>query len=215
MLAAYLRVSSRGQNAATQRHAITKAARARGLRIGVWFSEKIGGARARRPELERLRAAVRAGEFEGVFVYRLNRLSRVGIPDTLSIVDEFRRHNCRIESVADGFPLTGPGSQIVLAVFAGLAQIERERLNENLAAARQRLEASGRSWGRPARVDKSDRAKILAMGKRGRTVRAISMAVKVPKSTICNILSKKGPYKTAVPAPPKKPKSRGARPLSK
>jgi len=57
-----------------------------------------------------------------------------------------------LETIADGFSFGGPGGEIVLAVLAWAAQIERASIGERIAAARTRVEASGGHWGRPRRV---------------------------------------------------------------
>lgn len=193
-VAAYLRVSTRGQSVAMQRDAIERAALARGAVIDEWFAEKAGGAAGSRPVLENLRAAVGTGAFDRVFVYRLDRLSRGGIRSTLALVDEFRAHGARIETVADGFSLEGPAADVVLSVLAWAAQMERAAIGERVAAARVRVEASGGSWGRPRRVDDATAAKVRTLSK-SRTVREIAIALKIPKSTVCDVLSEKGAYK--------------------
>ena len=48
---------------------------------------------------------------------------------------------------------TGPVRDLLVAVMGWVAQQERARLLERLAAARARLEKEGRSWGRPRRLD--------------------------------------------------------------
>ena len=58
---AYIRVSSKAQNLAMQRHAIEQEAARRGDVIVEWYSEKRSAKTAQRPELERLRADIRAG----------------------------------------------------------------------------------------------------------------------------------------------------------
>lgn len=192
--AAYLRVSTRGQSVAMQRDAIERAAVARGASIDEWFAEKAGGGAGARPILENLRAAVATGAFDRVFVYRLDRLSRGGIRSTLALVDEFKAHGARIETVADGFALEGPAADVVLAVLAWAAQMERAAIGERVAAARVKVEASGGAWGRPRRVDDATVAKVRTLSK-SRTVREIAIALKIPKSTVCDVLSEKGPYK--------------------
>jgi len=179
-----------------QRDAIERAALARGASIDVWFAEKVGGAAAVRPQLTALRASVQLGTFERVFVYRLDRLSRGGIRETLSIVEEFKANGCKIETVADGFPVEGPGADVVLAVLAWAAQMERAAIGERVAAARVKVEASGGTWGRPRRVDDATAAKVRTLSK-SRTVREIAIALKIPKSTVCDVLSEKGAYKRA------------------
>lgn len=137
-----------------------------------------------RPELDQLRAAVRAGEIRRLYVYRLDRLTRSGIRDTLDLVEELRRSGVDLVTVADGFDLNGPAAEIILAVMAWAAKMERLAINERICAARARLEAEGRHWGRPKRLTASELAAIRADHEAGRTVREISQARKVPRSTL-------------------------------
>src|SRR5262249_6004031 len=70
--AAYVRVSTRSQDGAMQRHAITKAG---GVDVTVWYEEvRTASKRAPRPELERLIADAERGAVTCVWVYKLDRL---------------------------------------------------------------------------------------------------------------------------------------------
>src|SRR5438132_13313335 len=60
-VAAYCRVSSRAQDLSMQRHAIDRAAKARGDVIADWRSEKRSGKLLTRPEIARVRTDARAG----------------------------------------------------------------------------------------------------------------------------------------------------------
>ncbi len=188
-VAAYCRVSSRAQDLSTQRHAIERAAKARGDEITDWRSEKRSGKLLARPELDRVRADVRAGSIFKLYVYRLDRLTRSGIRDTLEVVQELRQHGCDVVSIADGFDLNGPAAEIVLAVLSWASQMERLAINERISAARERVEAEGRKWGRPSRFDEAGLARVKAMRAEGRSLRQIAVALKVPKSTVARALT--------------------------
>lgn len=187
-IAAYCRVSSRAQDLSTQRHAIERAAKARGDLITDWRSEKRSGKLLARPELDRVRAAVRAGNIAKLYVYRLDRLTRSGIRDTLQVVSELRQNGCEVVSIADGFDLNGPAAEIVLAVLSWASQMERLAINERISAARERVEAEGRKWGRPSRFDAAGLARVKELRVEGRSIREIAVALKVPRSTVARAL---------------------------
>lgn len=201
----------------TQKVAIARCAEARGDDGAAfrWFVESRSATTLARPELAALRAAVRAGDVRRVYVFRVDRLTRTGIRDTLALVEEFRGAGAELVSVADGFDLTGPASDIVLAVMAWAAQMERAALGERISAARERVAAAGGAWGRPLRVSEAKRAKILELAQRDRTVRSIAQAVGVPKSTVARVLSQKGGYKRKAARTEKKATKTGKGPLSK
>jgi DNA invertase Pin-like site-specific DNA recombinase len=187
---AYLRVSSRAQDFATQKAAIERAATARGDAIAEWRSEKRSGKTLARPELDRVRADARAGHVRKLYVFKLDRLTRSGIRDTFEVIEELRGHGVELVSVSDGFALDGPAAEVVLAVMAWAAKMERLAINERISAARERVEAEGRSWGRPRRLDDRMREQALTMKSAGKTIREIAVAMKVPKSTVARALSR-------------------------
>jgi len=187
-IAAYCRVSSRAQDLSTQRHAIDRAAKARGDTVIDWRSEKRSGKLLARPELDRVRADVRAGSISKLYVYRLDRLTRSGIRDTLEVVQELQQNGCDVVSIADGFDLNGPAAEIVLAVLSWASQMERLAINERISAARERVESEGGKWGRPSRFDAAGLARVKALREAGRSIREIAVALKVPRSTVARAL---------------------------
>jgi DNA invertase Pin-like site-specific DNA recombinase len=121
-----------------QRAAIERAARTRGDTIAGWYSDKQSARTIARPGLEKLRQAAREGRVPRLYVCRLDRLARSGIRDTFEVIEELRGHQCELITVADGFDLAGPAAEVVLAVMAWAAKIERLAINERIAAARLR-----------------------------------------------------------------------------
>lgn len=187
--AAYVRVSSKSQDHAAQRSAIERAAAARGDSVASWYAEKQSGKTMERSELLRLRGDAREGKLGRLYVFRLDRLTRSGIRDTLDLIGELTAHGVELVSVADGFDLNGPAAEVVLAVMAWAAKMERVAINERIAAARERVEAAGGRWGRPRRMARDDVARAVAMRADGRSVREIAVALKVPRSTIGRALA--------------------------
>ncbi len=204
--AAYVRVSSRSQDAGSQRAALELAARARGDTIGDWFVEKQSGRTLARPILDSVRELARRGHIRKLFVFRLDRLTRSGIRDALTVVHELRGAGCELVTVADGFELGGPASDVVLAVMAWAAQWERDALGERIAAARARAE----TWGRPRAAGPADVRRVLelaagtgrqleleqvAFGQGGAlSQRQIASVTGLSRATVAAILAEKGPY---------------------
>ncbi len=209
-VAAYVRVSSRSQHRATQIHAIRSAAEARGDKLQSIYSEKRSGKKLDRPELARVRELARRGELHKLYVFRLDRLTRSGIRDTLVVLDELRAAGCKVVSVADGFDLDGAAADVVIAVMAWAASMERVALGERIAAARKRVEAAGGRWGRPTRVPALLATRIRMAREAGDSIRELAARFKVPRSTVAAVLSEKGPY-SAVTGAAKKPTKKGTR----
>ena len=192
--AAYVRVSTRQQDYEAQKRAILQACAARGDEIALWFEEKASAKTLARPELERLRAIARLGGVRKLYVFRVDRLSRSGIRDTLTVVEEFRANGCQLVSLADGFELGGPMGDVVLAVMAWAAQIEGQARGDRISAARDRVEAAGGRWGRPRKIDPGTLARAKEQQANGWSLRKIAMSLKIPRATLWDALSGKGHY---------------------
>jgi DNA invertase Pin-like site-specific DNA recombinase len=197
LVGGYIRVSSRSQDYAYQQHAIASAARARGELVHHWYGDVATGSKMERPQLIKLRDAIRAGKLQRLWVWRLDRLTRSGIVDTISCISEIQRCGCSVSSVADGFPLDGPTGELFMAMIAWAAQHEREKIRENQAAARQRMEAAGRHWGHPPVLQETKR-RIGELAEQGLSVREISRHVSVGKTTVWKIVRARAQEKVAV-----------------
>ena len=184
--AAYIRVSSRSQNLATQRHALSQLIREGEV---AWYEEKRSAKTMDRPELRRLLADAAAGRVSKLYLFKLDRLTRSGVADTVNTVDFLRAHGCTVVTAADGLPPLAPGelpmaASIVLTVLALAAQIELSIKNDRISAARERYAAKNLPWGRPRRHTPEQAAKVAELKAAGKTVRQISMAVHLPRSTV-------------------------------
>lgn len=181
-----MRVSTPEQSFELQRQAIELGARNRGDSALEWFAEKRSGRAWERPELDRLRGLVFAGGVRRLYVWKLDRFTRRGIADTLELVASIRKAGCELISITEPWDFTGPMGEIVLAVLGWSASIEASKHLERVQAARARLAAEGRPWGRPPRLDAELSAKIVALREQTPPVpfRKIAVALSVPLRTV-------------------------------
>ncbi len=145
----YLRASPKSQTLEMKPAAVTRAAAARGDTIGNWYAEKQRAHTLAPPDRVQLLAEARAGLIRRLYVFRLDRLARSGLRDIFEVVEELRAPGDLVP-IADGFELTGPAAEVVLAVMAWAAKMERLAIDERIAAARTSLELEGRPWGPPS-----------------------------------------------------------------
>jgi DNA invertase Pin-like site-specific DNA recombinase len=197
---AYVRVSTKAQSHDLQVDAISRAAAARGEEITHWYAEKRSGKILDRPKLAELLGDAQKGELVKVYVFRVDRLTRRGIRDTLSIVEALRSCGCLVTSVADGFLLDGPAGDVILAVMAWAAQVEGLATSERISAARETVEAAGGRWGRPRRVNPGEIEKARELVAGGLSIREISQRLRVPRATLQRALAQKGHYAETPPS---------------
>ena len=144
-LIGYARVSTARQDHKLQLDALKEAG------CKKVFVDTASGAEADRPELAKLLAFLREGDV--VVVWKLDRLAR-SLKQLVELVSGFGERGIGLK-VLTGAPIdtTTPAGKLVFAIFAGLAEFERElireRVNAGLVAARE----EGRIGGRPKLED--------------------------------------------------------------
>src|ERR1700758_4408714 len=134
MIKGYARVSTDGQDLATQ-HELLRAAGAEQV-----FAEKISGAQRDRPALERLLGSLEPGDT--VLVTKLDRLAR-STRDLLNVLALIADFGASFRSLGDPWAdTTTPHGKLMITVLGGLAEFERHlilsRTNEGRVTAKAR-----------------------------------------------------------------------------
>src|ERR1035438_2219476 len=96
--ALYLRVSSLDQRPETQLYDLQQLASQRGYEVVKIYTDKISGAKARRPALDQLLADARKRRLDVVVVWAFDRMAR-SVRHFLEVLDELNRLN--VEFVSD------------------------------------------------------------------------------------------------------------------
>lgn len=146
---AYVRVSTKGQNTARQDVLMKE------LGVDRVFVDKCSGKDTNRPALKELMDLLEEGDT--VIVESYSRMSR-STTDLLRIVGELHKRGVNFISKKENLDTTTPAGKLMLTIFAGLNQFEREvmldRQREGIEAmpvvnGRKVSARTGRSPGRP------------------------------------------------------------------
>lgn len=115
------------------------------------FVDRAGGGNSNRPEFQRLLGEVRQRHIDLVIVWALDRFSREGMTNTLSYIKQLKAYRCGLKSLQETWLDTsqeGVG-ELLLAIFAWVAQEEKRRISERTKAALAKKKAQGVKLGRP------------------------------------------------------------------
>jgi DNA invertase Pin-like site-specific DNA recombinase len=183
--ALYLRVSTKDQTVENQERELRALALRLNLDVATVYSETASGGKARtaRPALDDMLVASGRRDFDALLIWSLDRLTREGIGATMRYMDRFRAAGVRVVSYRESWLDTGGVfGDLLLAIFAWMAQQERTRYVERVKAGQDRARAAGVHIGRRARdLDVGD---VLRRREAGQPWRRIARAMKCPVKTL-------------------------------
>jgi DNA invertase Pin-like site-specific DNA recombinase len=172
----YARVSTEDQDLALQRAAL------RGAGCRKILEEKVSGAKRDRPELSRLLDQLRDGDT--VVVWRLDRLAR-STRDLLEIADSLNRLGAGLRSLSEPWAdTTSPAGRMVLTIFAGMAEFERELIRERTTSGRAAARERGVRFGRPRRLSPEQAALAARLLGEGKSAAEVARMLGVHRATV-------------------------------
>jgi DNA invertase Pin-like site-specific DNA recombinase len=184
-LAAYVRVSTVGQNEAGQRAEIERWLTGNGIDPANvrWFVDKKTGDNLDRPAFKKLQAAIFAGEIGTIVVYKLDRLSRK-LREGLDILCDFCEQGLRVVSVTQMIDFNGTMGKMLAAVLLGIAEMEQETRRERQAAGIAVAKRAGKYRGRKPGTTKATPERAMRLKTKGLTADEIAKSLGVGRNTV-------------------------------
>jgi DNA invertase Pin-like site-specific DNA recombinase len=146
------------------------------------FEEKISGAKKDRPELEKMLNHIRQDDI--LVVCKLDRLAR-STHHLLDIVEQLRQKGASFCSLGEPWAdTTTHAGKMIMTVFAGIAEFERDLIRERTSVGRKAAQKRGVKFGRPKKLTSEQIALIHDLLHQGRSVREIAKTFNVDRSTV-------------------------------
>ena len=183
--ALYLRVSSVDQHPETQGYDLRQLAAQRGLETVHEYTDRISGAKARRPGLAELMQDARRGRFDVVLVWASDRIAR-SVKHFLEVLDELNRLNVEFVSFREQIDTGGPLGRAIVVIIGAIAELERNLIIERVRAGMRRARLEGRHIGR--RPLELDRAAIIRDRQRGQSLGQLARNHGASRATIHRVL---------------------------
>ena len=141
------------------------------------------GAKASRPELDRLMKDARQRRFDAVLVWKLDRWGR-SLAQLVQSVQELTSLGLRFIAVTQNIDTdqNNPMARLLLHLMAAFAEFEREMIRERTVAGVRAARAKGKRLGRPKRVFRRD--EVVRLREAGQSWRSIAKQLAVPVSTV-------------------------------
>jgi DNA invertase Pin-like site-specific DNA recombinase len=184
--ALYMRVSSFDQHPETQLYDLRQMASQRGYEIAHEYTDRISGAKAKRPGLDEMMQDARRGRFDVVLVWASDRLAR-SVKHFLEVLDELNHLNVEFVSFREQIDTGGPLGRAIIIIVGAVAELERNLIIERVRAGMRRAKLEGRTIGRQP-LD-LDRTAILRDRSQGQSLRQLAKSYRVSRATIHRVVS--------------------------
>jgi putative DNA-invertase from lambdoid prophage Rac len=189
--AIYARVSTTDQNCEMQLRELREYCTRRGWQIADEYVDTgWSGAKASRPQLDRLMKDAGQHRFGCVLVWKLDRFGR----SMSNLVDGLRQlstYGVRFLATSQSIDTdqANPTSKLILWILAAVAEFEREMICERVKAGMKAAKHRGIRCGRPKL--QVDRARILRLRQGGASVRVIAKQLGISIGTVHSLLNEK------------------------
>lgn len=184
--AIYYRVSTEDQTLDMQRVAVERWIEDQKYADNLKVYQDIGisGSNRNRPAFKRMLADAEKSRIKAIIVYKLDRLTR----DTLTAIEvilRFDRLGVRfISTTQPMFSHGTPFRHAMIAIFAELAQMERELIVERVKAGLTAAVKRGVKLGAPRKVTPEIAAEIIRAREDGMTIAEIAKVTTLSTGTI-------------------------------
>lgn len=176
-------VSTRDQSVENQERELRRWADRLGFEVAAVYADTASGSRGDREALAAVLAGAHRREFGVLLIWSLDRLSREGIGAMARYIEQLRAACIRVMNHQEPWlDTSGPVGDLLIAIFAWVAQQERLRIGERVRAGQVRARAQGVRLGRKPRV--VDLEEIRRRRARGQGWKKIARALKVPTRTL-------------------------------
>jgi DNA invertase Pin-like site-specific DNA recombinase len=188
-VAIYARVSTddKGQDPENQLRQLREWCRRMGHPVVHEYVEHENGGKGveYRKQLGAMFAGASRREFDLLLVWSLDWFSREGMAATIGHLQRLSSHGVGFRSFTEEHLSTDNElvRNALLAVLASLAKLERDKISQPTKAGLERARAMGKPLGRP-RFSDGDRQKLRVALETGTSSRAVSLATKIPYSTV-------------------------------
>ncbi|WP_426181861.1 recombinase family protein [Microbacterium sp. TWP3-1-2b2] len=181
---AYIRTSTKDQNADLQLDAIAKVD---GIKR-TYTDEGVSGTLASRPEWDKL--IDRLEEGDEVVIWKFDRIGR-NTMNVLEAVQAITAKGATFRSLTENIDLnSGPMAQAMMTIIAAFAQLERDTIVQRTRAGLEAAKAKGKVGGRPSVVDPKKLATIKKLINSGDHSRAdIARMVEISPATLYRVIA--------------------------
>jgi DNA invertase Pin-like site-specific DNA recombinase len=176
----YTRVSTIDQHPETQLYDLREMAKQRGYDVVGEYSDKISGAKQKRPGLDQLLGDARRHKF--VLVWAFDRMAR-SVRHFLEILDELNHLGIEFISFRENIDTGGPLGRAMIVIVGAIAELEKNLIVERVRAGMRRARLEGQQIGRsPLQIN---RVQVVNDRRAGMSLTEVAKKHRISRATVC------------------------------
>ena len=180
--AIYTRVSTADQSVDMQTRDLRKLADGRGFEVVKEYTDEgQSGAKSSRPALDKMLADAKAGKFDVILIWRLDRLGR-SLGNLIRLLEDFKSWNVALISFSESLDFTTSMGKLFYQLLGAFSEFERETIRERTRSGLRAARARGVRLGR--RVVHVDMSEVARMRQAGNSYKHISRTLRVSVGSI-------------------------------
>jgi DNA invertase Pin-like site-specific DNA recombinase len=194
-VAIYYRVSTDKQDLASQEHAIQTwldnlPEAKKPKKVQVFKDEGISGKNTKRPGFQAMTAAATKQKIDTIIVYRLDRFSRDASTAIKTILELDQAGVAFISITQQALNLghDNPFRRTFLAMFADLAELERDTIIARVKAGLEAAKKRGVKLGRKIKITPTIQATVRDLKAKGMSLRQIAAQTNISLSSVHSIV---------------------------
>jgi putative DNA-invertase from lambdoid prophage Rac len=153
-VAIYARVSTEEQNVDNQVQELKTIASSKNYMVHDVYTDKVSGSKDSRPELNRMLFEMRKGSFDGVMIYKLDRLGR-SLKHLITVCEEFHNKGIDLIVTSQGIDTSIATGKLLFNILGSVAEFECELISERTKLGQKKNRALVGKRGK----DKTERRK--------------------------------------------------------
>ena len=172
-VAIYARISTanKNQDIEMQLTELRQYAESRNWTVVAEYTDVASGAKASRPELDKLMNAAKQQSIDAILVWKLDRFAR-SLKHLITAIGDLESFGVKFVSARDNIDLSTPAGRLMFHVIGAVAEFERGLLAERVKAGMKHAKSKGIRIG-PKPIATDD-AQLRALQAQGLTLRDIA-----------------------------------------
>lgn len=189
-VALYSRVSTAEQTCENQINLLSSLVNQNGWElVDTYIDQGISGSKGRdkRPQFDRMCKDMVRRKFNKIIVWDVSRLGR-SLQHLVEFLNDLQSIDCNLYIHQSGLDTSTPSGRMMFQMVGVFSEFEREMISERVKLGLARVKESGRTLGRPRKINQDIINEVCVLNSQGNGLECIAKKMNIGRSSVYRIL---------------------------